>query len=278
MAVVFGPGGNSQSFYDEGHKHTWEAPEWVAGRGLELYEYQGGNGIVGSEENFRKIGERAKAAGVTLSLHAPYFISLSGLETEKRLNSLNYIRKSLDAARWMGADIIVIHTGSAAKMTREEAMRLASDTLYKACESLDGYDGIAWGLETMGKVNQLGTVEEVLELCKLDARLRPVVDYGHLNARNLGGLFTTADDYRRLFDKLGDYTEKLHCHFSKIEYTKAGEKKHLTFADTVWGPPYEPLMEAAYADGLNLRIICESDGTMAEDAAAMQRCYRQMQK
>ena len=40
MAVVFGPGGNSQSFYDEGHKHTWEAPEWVAGRGLELYEYQ----------------------------------------------------------------------------------------------------------------------------------------------------------------------------------------------------------------------------------------------
>ncbi len=278
MSVVFGPGGNSQSFYDEGHKHTWEAPEWVAGRGLELYEYQGGNGIVGSEENFRKIGEKAKSAGITLSVHAPYFISLSGVETEKRLNSLNHIRKSLDAAVWMGADIIVIHTGSAAKIDREEAMRLASDTLYKACESLDGYDGIAWGLETMGKINQLGTVEEVLELCRIDRRLRPVIDYGHLNARSLGGLFNTADDYRRLFDRLGDYTDGLHCHFSKIEYTKAGEKKHLTFADTVWGPPYEPLMEAAAADGLNLRIICESDGTMAEDAAAMQRCYRQLRK
>ena len=278
MSVVFGPGGNSQSFYDEGHKHTWEAPEWVAGRGLELYEYQGGNGIVGSEENFRKIGEKAKSAGITLSVHAPYFISLSGVETEKRLNSLNHIRKSLDAAAWMGADIIVIHTGSAAKIDRGEAMRLASDTLYKACESLDGYDGIAWGLETMGKINQLGTVEEVLELCRIDRRLRPVIDYGHLNARGLGGLFNTADDYRRLFDRLGDYTDGLHCHFSKIEYTKAGEKKHLTFADTVWGPPYEPLMEAAAADGLNLRIICESDGTMAEDAAAMQRCYRQLRK
>jgi len=269
MKTLFGPGGNSESFFAEGHKHTYEAPEWVAARGLDLYEYQGGNGITGSEATFRKIGDKAKAAGIRMSVHAPYFISLSGTETDKRLNSINYIRKSLDAACWMGADIIVIHTGSASKITREEAVLLAEDTLYKALEELDDDNGVYWGLETMGKVNQLGTVDEVLRLCRLDKRLRPVIDFGHLNARNIGGLFTCADDYRRLFDTLGDYTDGLHCHFSKIEYTKAGEKKHLTFEDTEWGPPFEPLMEVCAKDDLALHIICESAGTMAEDAAEM---------
>jgi len=273
LNVLFGPGGNSESFYAEGHKHTYEAPEWVAGRGLDLYEYQGGNGITGSEATFRKIGDKAKAAGIRMSVHAPYFISLSGTETEKRLNSISYIRKSLDAACWLGADIIVIHTGSAAKIDREEAMRLAEDTLYKACEELDSDNGVFWGLETMGKINQLGTVDEVLRLCKIDKRLRPVVDFGHLNARNIGGLFVTKDDYRKLFEQMGDYTEGMHCHFSKIEYTKAGEKKHLTFEDNQYGPAFEPLMEACIADNVSLHIICESAGTMAEDAAQMKQYY-----
>ncbi len=275
MKIRFGPGGNSESFYAEGHKSTQEAPEWTAARGLDLYEYQAGNGITGSEATFRKIGENAKAAGIAMSFHTPYFISLSGVETEKRLKSLDYIQKSQDAAGWLGAKIIVIHTGSAAKIDRREAVRLASDTLYKALESLDD-NGVLWGLETMGKLNQLGTVDEVLELCKIDKRLRPVVDFGHLNARNIGGLFTTVDDYRKILDQMGDYADGLHCHFSKIEYTKAGEKKHLTFDDTVYGPPHEPLIEAAIKDGVSLDIICESAGTMAEDALIMKQCYKNL--
>ena len=156
-------------------------------------------------------------------------------------------------------------------------MALAKDTMSKALE-VTASSTVKLGLETMGKLNQLGTLDEVIDICSLDGKLCPVVDFGHMNARNVGGLFNTADDYTRVFDtvgeKLGDgYAKYLHCHFSKIEYTDKGEKKHLTFEDDKFGPPFEPLMEAIYRDKLAPCIICESSGTMAEDALAMKNEY-----
>ncbi len=275
----FGPGGNGNLFYADGKKSTVQAPEWVKNFGLDAYEYEAGKGIIAGEETLCKIGEQAKAHGVLMSLHTPYFISLSSVEEQKRLNSIEYIKKSLWAAELIGADTIVIHSGSAAKISRTEAMRLSTDTLQKVIEAI-GDTSIRLGIETMGKVNQLGTLDEVLEQCKVDSHYVPVVDFGHMNARE-GGLFRCADDYRRVFDKIaescGDEVAKnLHCHFSKIEFTGAGEKKHLTFADTVYGPSFEPLMEAISRDGLTPRIICESDGSMAEDALAMKKYYNQL--
>lgn len=274
---MFGPGGNSDSFRPWGGRSTLDAPRFVRDMGLDAYEYEAGRGVMGSDEMFAAIGREARACGVKMTFHAPYFISLSGVETEKRLKSLRYIDESLHAAHLLGAGIIVVHTGSAAKITRAEAMKLATDTLYKTLESVDTR-GVTIGLETMGKINQLGTLEEVIELCKLDPRLSPVVDFGHLNARDLGGVFPDADAYRRVFDKIGealgwDKARELHCHFSKIEWTGAGEKKHLTFEDDVYGPAFEPLMEAIARDGLSPTIISESAGTQAEDALAMKQCY-----
>lgn len=271
--ATFGPGGNSESFYNEGKKSTVQAPAWLSARGLDAYEYQAGNGLTAGDTSLRKVGEEAQKHGILMSLHTPYFISLSGVEEEKRLNSLNYISRSLHAAELLGADTIVIHTGSAAKITREEAMALAADTLTKNLE-VNGDTTIRMGLETMGKINQLGTLDEVLTLCKIAPIYHPVVDFGHLNARHLGGYFSDCDSYRAVFDKiattLGDeYAYNLHCHFSKIEYTKAGEKKHLTFEDNVFGPDFEPLAEAIVREGVCPRIICESAGTMAEDALFM---------
>ena len=280
--VKFGPGGNSVSFYAAGKKNTTEAPAWVKDFGLDAYEYQGGQGIRGTEASFRKIGEEARKAGIALSVHAPYFISLSGTEDEKRLGSLKYIEQSIFAAEAMGADIIVIHTGSASKISRAEAVTLAKDTMYRALCALPDTK-VRFGLETMGKLNQLGTLEEVIDICGIDKRLCPVVDFGHLNARNLGSYFVTEDDYARVYhtisEKLGaEYAENLHCHFSQIEYTGAGEKKHLTFADDKFGPRFEPLMNVLCRVGVNSRIICESDGTMAEDALTMKKLYMSLQK
>ena len=277
MNAMFGPGGNSLSFYASGKKSTVDAPKWVKEFGLDCYEYQAGKGLFGSNETFEKIGKEAKANNIRMSLHAPYYISLSGIETEKRLKSIEYIEKSVRAAELMNAELIVIHTGSASKISREEAVNLAKDTITKALEVVTDTK-VSLALETMGKLNQLGTLDEVLDICSIDPRLCPVVDFGHLNARNIGNFFKAKDDYRRVFDtianKLGDkYADTLHCHFSKIEYTASGEKKHLTFEDTVFGPPFEPLMEAIVAEGVSPRIICESDGTMAEDALAMKNYY-----
>ena len=280
MSALFGPGGNSLSFYASGKKSTVEAPAWVSSFGLDCYEYQAGKGLFGSEDTFRKIGEEAKKHNIRMSLHAPYYISLSGIEPEKRLKSIDYITKSVAAAELMNAELIVIHTGSASKISREEAVSLAKDTMYKALEAV-GDTKVTLALETMGKLNQLGTLDEVLDICSIDKRLCPVVDFGHLNARNIGSLFVSVDDYRRVFntiaEKLGDsYANTLHCHFSKIEFTNAGEKKHLTFEDSVFGPPFEPLMEAIAKENVSPRIICESDGTMAEDALAMKNYYKSL--
>lgn len=275
--ATFGPGGNSQSFYDAKYKSTKQAPAWLRSIGLDAYEYEAGNGIAASEQSLAEIGEAAKENGILMSLHTPYFISLSGVDEEKRLKSIDYIEKSLWAAKLLFADTIVIHCGSAAKISREEAMRLSADTLYRMLERLGDTD-ISFGIETMGKQNQLGTLDEVIELCRADKRLSPVVDFGHLNARDCGGVFVTADDYRRVFDKIGDAlgddkAKYLHCHFSKIEWTDKGEKRHLTFADSVYGPDFEPLMEAIAREGLCPRIISESAGTQSDDALAMKKYY-----
>ena len=274
---TFGPGGNSDAFKAAGKKSTVQAPAWISSIGLDAYEYEAGRGVNASDSVLLSIGEQAKQHGILMSLHTPYFISLSGVAEETRLKSIDYISRSLSAASLLGADTIVIHTGSAATITRDEAMRLATDTLIKNLE-VNGDTDIRMGLETMGKVNQLGTLDEVLTLCKLSPKYCPVVDFGHLNARHIGNYFTDKDSYRRVFDQiattLGDeYAYNLHCHFSKIEYTGKGEKRHLTFSDTVYGPEFEPLAEAMIAEGVCPRIICESDGTQSDDALYMKNAW-----
>ena len=276
----FGPGGNSDAFRLSGFSSTVDAPAWVSSIGLDAYEYEAGNGLSAGPSVLREIGRRAVECGIKMSYHTPYFISLSGVVEEKRLKSIDYIKQSLEAAHLLGAGTIVVHCGSCAKISRDEAMRLASDTLVRAASSLDTY-GIKIGLETMGKINQLGTLDEVLELCRIDSCFVPVVDFGHLNARELGVVFRSADDYLRVFDKISsrmgsNVAENLHCHFSKIEYTDSGEKKHLTFADTVFGPDYEPFVEAIVKGGLSPTVIRESAGTQSDDALAMKTLYKSM--
>ena len=278
--ATFGPGGNCEWFYAEGNKATVQAPGWLKSKGLDSYEYEAGRGVNAGEGVLRAIGAKAMEHGIKMSLHAPYFISLSGTEEEKRLKSIDYITKSLWAAELLGAETIVIHSGSAGKISREHAMELSKDTLAKVAEAV-GDTTIKLGIETMGKVNQLGTLEEVIEQCKVDRKFVPVVDFGHLNARVCGGAFPDVDAYRYVFDRVGselgdDVAKYMHCHFSKIEFTGAGEKKHVTFADTVYGPHFEPLIEAIIREGVCPNIICESDGTMTADALAMKTYYNEL--
>lgn len=279
MSAKFGPAGNSQSFKDMGYKHSLEIPQYVLKMGLDCYEYQCGRGVNIGTQKAAELGSAAKSAGISLSLHAPYFISMSSVDPEKRDNSIGYILKSAEAVKAMGGNRIVVHTGSCAKISREQALDLAKDTMKKAVKALDeqGLGDIHICPETMGKVNQLGNLQEVMELCLIDERLIPCIDFGHLNARDMG-YFKSLEDYKTVFetikDKLG--TERLktfHSHFSKIEYTTGGEKRHLTFEDTVFGPDFEPVMELTFKYGCSPVFICESAGTQAEDAKTMKDYY-----
>ena len=216
---LFGPGGNSDSFRAAGYRSTQDAPAFVAGMGLDAYEYEAGNGLAAGDAALAAIGDAAAEKGIAMSFHAPYFISLAATEAEKRKKSIGYVATSLRAARLLGARTVVVHMGGVAKMTREEGMRLSAETLYELLSVVPD-NGVLIGLETMGKRNQLGTLDEVLTLCAMDRRLAPVVDFGHLNARVSGvGGFATKDDYMRVFDAiacaLGDEAAmRLHAHFS----------------------------------------------------------------
>lgn len=242
-------------------------------------------GVRISTDAARELGAEFARRGIQVSLHAPYYISLSSLEEEKRLGSIRYILESARAVTDLGGQRIVIHAGSCAKLSRQAALELAVDTLHKAIGELDaaGYAQVIPCPEVMGKLNQLGTLEEVLTMCGVDERMLPCIDFGHQNARTFGSLKTQAD-YAALLDEvenaLGiDRARRLHAHFSKIEYTeKGGEKRHLTFADTLYGPEFSPLAEELYRRGYTPTIICESAGTQAEDAAAMQQMFRSLEK
>ena len=272
----FGPAGSCERSAAEKIKSTEKLIEWLAAQGLNAFEYQCGRGVMVKEPKARLFRKKAEECGVKLSIHAPYFISLASAEEEKRLNSIQYIFQSAQAADWMGADRIVVHPGGLGKRSRAEATALAKVTLATAQQYLDenGLEHIHICPEVMGKINQLGDLSEVLEFCTLDERMLPCVDFGHLNSR-LQGSMSYAAALDEIENKLGvDRLKTMHIHFSKIEYTSGGEKRHLTFADEVYGPAFEPLIEEIVRRGMTPTVICESSGTQTDDAMTMMAYYQ----
>ena len=253
--------------------------EYTASFGLTAFEYQCGRGVRLGLDKAAALKEAFDAKGITFSVHAPYYISMSSLEEDKRLNSVNYLLQSCALVKALGGRRVIFHAGSCGKQSREAALEKALDTMRRAQAALDeaGYGDMTLCPETMGKIGQLGTLDEVLALCGVDERITPCIDFGHLNARTLGGIQSKAD-YAVLLDRLGEAlgderARRFHVHFSRIEFSAGGEKRHWTFAQTQFGPEPQPLMELLAERRLAPVIICESAGTQAEDAQAMKRMY-----
>ncbi len=279
--IRFGPAGNSESFYAQGHKSTTEAFEWINNMGLDAYEYSFGRGVRIKQETAEAIGKKAADSDVALSLHAPYYINLATLEEDKQSANRRYFLQTAQAAKWMGASRIVFHPGSQGRLGRKEAFLRIGTALLDIINVLksEGLYDAAFCPETMGRIKQIGDLDEVIALCRLDERLIPAIDFGHLHARGHGAI-RTADDYAAILNALenglGGYRARhFHVHFSKIEYSAAGERRHRIFDDEDVGPDFAPLAELIAARGLKPVLICESKGTMAEDAVKMRKMYRE---
>ncbi len=278
--IKFGPSGNSLSFEAEGHTHTEEAAAFVKSRGLDCFEYSFGRGIRMTEQKARSIGAAFEREGVEISVHAPYFINFANPDDEMAEKSYGYVLDSGRMLRLLGGRRCVFHPAAQGKDERAVAvgrtmdrLKILRDRIYAA-----GLGDLMFCPETMGKIAQIGTVEEVTAFCEIDPVFTPCVDFGHVNAREQGSL-KTARDYRdRLEYMLGrlgyERMKHFHVHFSKIKYGPKGELCHLTFQDEVYGPAFEPLAQVLHELALEPYIVSESGGMQAEEAMEMKRIYR----
>ena len=277
--IKFGPSGNSQSFYGMGYKHTTQAPEYLNKFNLDCFEYSFGRGITMSEDKAVEIGQSFAQGGKEISVHAPYFINFANPADEAAQKSYNYVLTSAKYLELLGGKRLVFHPAAQGKATREDAVKLTCERLkvLRDYVYLNGFEDLYFCPETMGKLAQIGTLEEVVEFCKIDKIYLPAIDFGHINAREQGSLKTVEDYQLRLeymVDQLGyERVKHFHVHFSKIMYSAKGEVKHLTFSDNVFGPKFEPLDVAVKQLKLEPYIVSESDGTQAEDAAKMKEIY-----
>nr|MBR6778021.1 TIM barrel protein [Clostridia bacterium] len=277
--IKFGPSGNCESFYAEGYSHTEESAKFVKERGLDCFEYSFGRGVRMTEEKARSIGGAFEREGVEISAHAPYFINFANPDDEMAAKSYGYVLDTAKVLRQMGGKRVVFHPAAQGKATREDAVALTEERLKILRDMIyeSGLEDMIFCPETMGKIAQIGTVEEVVRFCKIDPVFTPCVDFGHINAREQGSLKTVEDYKSRLqymIDELGyDRMKHFHVHFSKIMYSAKGEIKHLTFEDSVYGPEFEPLALALKELQLEPYIVSESAGTQAEDAKYMKNVY-----
>ncbi len=278
MGARFGPAGNAESFYTEGHKSSLDAPEWLHRLGLGAYEYQCVRGVNIGEKTARQLGEKAAGHDIALSIHAPYYINLTSEDPNQVARSRVHLMKSLWAARWMGATRVVFHPGSV-RGDRKQALARAraalAETLAEAAR--EGLDDILLAPETLGRSSYLGLLDEVLELCRLGPNLIPCVDFGHIHAIT-NGLLVDRAAYAAVLDRVGEalgdeVLRTLHIHFSPVEFTAKGERRHRTLAETGYGPEFAPLAELIVERGLAPTVICESNGTQAEDACAYRDIY-----
>ena len=280
--IKFGPSGNSESFYSEGYEHTEDAAAFVKARGLDCFEYSFGRGVRMTEEKARSIGRAFLAAGVEISVHAPYFINFANPDDEMAAKSYGYVLDSARMVKEMGGRRIVFHPAAQGKENRFVAVDRTADRLKVLRDYiyLNKLEELIFCPETMGKIAQIGTVEEVTSFCEIDPVFTPCVDFGHVNAREQGSLKTAADYRARLeymIERLGyERMKHFHVHFSKIQYSAKGEIRHLTLADTEYGPEFEPLALALHELKLEPYIVSESAGTQAEDAAQMKRIYESL--
>jgi len=277
--IRFGPAGIPDGFYKQGNDSSIEMPIWLNRMGLDAFEYQCGRGVRIKEPMAIRLHEAATENDIFMSVHAPYYINLANEDQSKREKSLDYIMQAAVAASWIGADRIVVHLGSCSTVSRKKAMELVAQEIRNVIALLKdrGLYHIHICPETMGKINQFGTLEEIVEICRIDESLIPAVDFGHLYARGKGALNSTEafdEIMGQIENALGKERLKvLHCHFSKVEFTNGGEKRHVMLQDADFGPDFEKLAAVIASRVMTPVIICESHEDMAEQALILKRMY-----
>ena len=259
-------------------------PSFLKSLGLDAFEYEAVRGVRISEARARRLGEECESNGVIVSMHAPYYINLSSPDKSVVERSIKRLLDSMIAAEWMGAYVVVVHTGYLkGNKSREEALRRAIDSYRRLMDLLPSWVRKPWvSPEVMGKVSQVGDIDDVIEICRSVDRCKPTVDWAHLYARYEGRRVNSVDDVIRVIElierELGSEAVKpLHTHFSKIEYGRGGEREHHTLSEEGYGPEWDVVCRAYLETGIEAVVISESP-VLERDAVLMRDHCRRVEE
>jgi len=275
--VRFGPGG--VPIQCKGNS-TIEGVQCCKDIGLEAMEMEFVQGVRLRKELAVEIGKTAKKLDISLSSHAPYFINFCSTDKKKITTSIRNIFQAAEATHHAEGRITVFHPGFYQKSTPEEAYKNAKKNLKEANKKIKQKKiKCILGAETVGKKSQFGGLEEVIKLSEDLSFIEPVIDFAHLQSRGDMNL-KKEEDYRKLFSllekRLGSYVKHFHAHFSEIDYSEKGERRHLPLgAKNI--PPYKPLMKVLAEHGYSGTIISETP-KLDIDAQKMQKEYRKFRK
>jgi len=261
-----------------------DVPRLLREEGLDAFEYEAvhwGKKPQMRKEEAEKLGYEARQNDVWLSLHGSYFINFCGKNTIVE-DSKQRLTACATAAEWIGAHVVVFHPGVYGRMPHERALNMCVEALQEVVDRVEslGIRNVKIGPETMGRIYQLGSLEEVLTMCETVERTQLVIDWSHLHARDFGR-FRKVDDFRkaveRIENRLGTEAVKtMHCHFTKIEFTDKGERRHRTLEEPRYGPDFRLLAKVIVEFDMKPTIISESP-ILDLDAIKMRDVLREEQ-
>lgn len=256
--IRIGPAGNPVDYSGS----STGAPKYIHEEGLNAYEYQGTHGVRIGAKSAEQLGENAEKYDVQVSIHGQYWINFASQKDETIEKSKERLFKAARIGSIINAHQVVFHPAYYSERTDEEALKLTIEGMSEVVADLKKENiDIMLGPETTGKKSQLGSLEEIIELCHEVPMTVPTVDFAHIHARENGRL-QGKEDYLHIFEKIEnelgpEKAENLHTHFTELEYTEKGEKKHLTYG-TDQSPPFKPLAEIIVENGYTPTIISES--------------------
>jgi deoxyribonuclease-4 len=236
------------------------AATWLAARGYRAVEIGFAGGFWLDYDSAPELGAAMRAEDIVISVHAPLAAFMGHVAREKKFKmALGMLDHTAGLAKAVGAEVIVFHPGFLLERERDRAIADVVDQLGDLRARLESKDRLVpFGVEVMGRVRELGTLDDVLAIASQVDFVRPVLDFAHMHATS-DGAYTDVDAFASALEATDDVMEPgapFHIHFSDIAYANRNETKHLPYGEGTLRA--EPLRDALERFERPATVISES--------------------
>ncbi len=244
------------------------AIEALLERNLSACEIDFEGGFWMSYEFAEELGALARGADVVLSVHAPLAGFMGHAERGKKLNmAVGMLDHSAGIAKAAGAEVVVFHPGFLLGRSREDAIDSVVEQLGELRTRLEGKGrDVPFGVEVMGRVRDLGSAADVVEISRRLGWVRPVLDFAHMHATS-DGAFLSVEPFAEALGAVDEVLEPgtpFHIHFSDIQFANRNETKHLPYGEGTLRA--EPLRDALERFDRPATVISESPDAESTEA------------